>query len=328
MKEGKSSTNSTTSRPSRKREERLKIDDETPSVGVVSQLMGTTPLPRTNSVSLDRIILPSSQPRRYFDPDKQQQLVESIKREGILQPLLVRPLGSESDHFELVAGERRFRAAQAVGLTEVPVVVREMTDDQARQYALVENLQRLDLNPVEETEGILALLEMKLETSREQVISLLNKMSNVQRGITDNVIRNEEREVIDEVFAAVGRFTPESFRVNRLPLLNLPEDLLETLRAGQIEYTKAKAIAQVKDESSRRQLLSDVIDQGLPLTQIKEQVKALKGSDPTKEPPGQEDLRKRMNSLGKLSKSSNAMDDPQVRQKVNKLVEQLEKLLK
>src|SRR5919202_4468060 len=110
-------------------------------------------------LSLDTLKLPESQPRRYFDPRAMDELVGSIQRHGILQPLLVRPLGEDrAEQYEIVAGERRYRAAREAGLAEVPAVVRKIGDEEAVQYALLENLQREDLNPVEETEGILRLL--------------------------------------------------------------------------------------------------------------------------------------------------------------------------
>jgi ParB family chromosome partitioning protein len=121
-------------------------------------------------VSIESIHLPGQQPRRYFDPEKLQSLVRSISEQGILEPLLVRPLANKQ--YELVAGERRYRAAQIVSLTEVPVVIRQLSETEALQLALIENLQREDLNPVEETEGILQLLALKLESKQQEVISL------------------------------------------------------------------------------------------------------------------------------------------------------------
>src|SRR4051812_39327951 len=133
-------------------------------------------------LSLDTLRLPESQPRRYFDPRAMDELLRSIQRHGILQPLLVRPLGDDqAGEYEIVAGERRYRAAREVGLAKVPVVVRKMGDEEAVQYALLENLQREDLNPVEETEGILRLIALGLEKDVEEVISLLYKMQNSVR---------------------------------------------------------------------------------------------------------------------------------------------------
>jgi ParB family chromosome partitioning protein len=130
-----------------------------------------------------------------------QSLVESIKSEGILQVLLVRPVGKK---YEVVAQERRYRAALEAGLTEVPATMREMTDDQAVQYALVENLQREDLNPVEETEGILSLLFLRLECDIAKVTSLLYRMKNeAKEKITRNVSGKTEAETVEQVFASL-----------------------------------------------------------------------------------------------------------------------------
>lgn len=161
-----------------------------------------------------------------------QRLTASVTEHDILQPLLVRPVG---DKYELVAGERRYKAATEAGLTEVPALVRKLANEEAMQYALVENLQREDLNSIEEVEGILQLLAIKLKTEREAVISLLNQIANAKRMLTDNVVRNEEQQIIREVFATIGRFSLESFRTHRLPLLNLPDDVREALRKGRIE---------------------------------------------------------------------------------------------
>lgn len=172
------------------------------------------------------------QPRRYFDPERLNQLVESIKQHGILEPLLVRL--KASGKYEIVAGERRYRAAGMLGLTEVPVVIRDFNDQEALQVALIENLQREDLNPIEETEGILELVALRLQKDVECVITLLSQAAHPERSSVDNVIHKEEWQVLQAVFDTVGRFTPESFRTNRLPLLNLPTDILEALRGESL----------------------------------------------------------------------------------------------
>jgi ParB family transcriptional regulator, chromosome partitioning protein len=225
-------------------------------------------------VPTDRIVLPQQQPRRYFDPRAMQELVESVKQLGILQPLLVRPIGGSK--YELVAGERRYRAASSLGLTEVPVAIRELTDAEALQIALLENLQREDLNAIEETEGILQLLAMKLNSAPESVVALLGAAAHPERDGVDNVIHSSDWQTVSDTFALVGKYTPESFRTNRLPLLNLPDDVIGALREGRIEYTKARAIARIKDSSDRSQLLEEAIALDLSLTQIKQRVVGLK----------------------------------------------------
>ncbi|MGB3760494.1 MAG: ParB/RepB/Spo0J family partition protein, partial [Rivularia sp. (in: cyanobacteria)] len=121
-------------------------------------------------ISIEVICLPDEQPRRYFDPQAMLELVESVRQHGVLQPLLVRPRSDEK--YELVAGERRYRAAKEVQLAEIPVVIRELNDEEAMQLSLIENLCREDLNPVEETEGILQLLALRLSTDVANITSL------------------------------------------------------------------------------------------------------------------------------------------------------------
>ncbi|MCA1991975.1 MAG: ParB/RepB/Spo0J family partition protein [Coleofasciculus sp. S288] len=272
-----------------------------------------------HTLPLDQITLPPTQPRRYFDPQAMQSLVESVKSEGILQPLLVRPVGEK---YEVIAGERRYRAAIEAELTQVPVTVREMTDDQAVQYALIENLQREDLNPVEETEGILNLLALRLECDVAEVSSKLYRMENEAKGkITRNVSGKEETETIEQVFASVGRINWQSFVRTRLPLLKLPADILDALRAGRLEYTKAKAIAQIKDEAARQALLNDAITDFLSLSQIKNRVKA--AQPPTEPPP----LAARMTTTYQLAKKQKVWDDPKKRKKLESLLSQIEALL-
>lgn len=271
-----------------------------------------------NTLPIEKITLPASQPRRYFAPDAMRSLEESIRIDGILQPLLVRPVGEK---YELVAGERRYKAAQSLGLTEVPVTIREMSDEQAVSYALIENLQREDLNPIEEVEGILQLLTLKLETEREGVISLLNKMAKVKRGLADNVVREKE-QLVQEVFRAIGRLNPESFRTHRLPLLNLPEDILSALRAGKIEYTKAKELSKLNLESQRQALLEEAIQQNLSLTQIRERIKELQ--PPTEEPPS---LKSRIKEATTRLQKAQLWDNPKKEKALEKLLAQIEKLL-
>ncbi len=277
-----------------------------------------------------------SQPRHYFAPDKLEQLVRSVKQHGILEPLLVRPM--PKNQYELVAGERRYRAAVALNLEQVPVVIKQLSDQEALQLALVENLQREDLNPVEETEGILQLLSLHLDSTELESRQLLYQMKNAvekkkdqdgQRtaqkySARDNVIPNsddEAEQTIQSVFAVLGQ-NWYSFTCNRLPLLNLPEDILEALRSGKIEYTKAKALARVKDEAARKQLLEDALANSLSLSQIRSLIKE---SKPAKH---QEELRSRFdNTYKQARKAKNLWSNAKKRKQLESLLIKLEKLI-
>ena len=213
-------------------------------------------------------LLPSPQPRRRFE--NLEALAESIREKGVLQPLLVRPLGD--GRYAIVAGERRYRAAKMAGLSEVPVRVLEISEKEARLLALVENLQREDLNPYEETLGVLDLLSEELGKTREEVVALLRQMKNAKEGrIRDNVVPKEAQRV-EEIFRALGRMGWESFVQHRLPLLSLPEDLREALEAGAIPYTAALELKKVKDEGLRRELLEEA-RAGLSLRELKARVR-------------------------------------------------------
>ena len=260
------------------------------------------------SLTLECIALPSQQPRRYFDPEKMEQLVQSVKEYGILEPLLVR-ITAEAEIYELVAGERRYRAAKAAGLSEVPVVIRELSNEDAFHLALIENLQREDLNPVEETEGILQLLAFKLGCPMADVAKILYRIQN-----------NQLAEKLN------GNVTWESFIRNRLPLLNLPTEVIEALRQGKIAYTKAQAIAKVKDEQQRKVILVAAISEELSLSQIKERIASLTPSNAIASDSKTLALKSRVDSAYKLVKKSQLWADPKKQKQLEELLAELEKL--
>ncbi len=272
-------------------------------------------------VLIKEIHLPPQQPRRYFDPDALKELINSIKEHGILQPLLVRPLSSGG--YELVAGERRYRAASESELTEVPVVIRSLSNSEALSLSLIENLQREDLNPVEETEGILQLLSLHLEITVEEAISLLYRLKNESKGkVTRNVTGKETVERVEKLFNSIGTMNWSSFVRNRLPLLKLPQEIREALQSGKIAYTKASVIARVKDSKVRNSLLSETLKNNLSLSQIKERIEELQpNSDKPSDP-----LNLRLKTAYKKINKSKVWSDPKKRQKLEKLLSQLEAL--
>ncbi|BDG29954.1 chromosome partitioning protein ParB (plasmid) [Thermus thermophilus] len=215
------------------------------------------------------VLVPSPQPRKRFE--NLEALAESIREKGVLQPLLVRPLGD--GRYAIVAGERRYRAARMAGLSEVPVRVVELSEKEARLLALVENLQREDLNPYEETVGVLALLSEDLGKSVEEVVGLLRRMRKEKRGEAGhNVMASPEAQRVEEVFKVLGRMTWESFVQNRLPLLRLPEDLRTALEEGAIPYTAALELKKVRDLEARARLLEEAKG-GLSLRELKARVR-------------------------------------------------------
>lgn len=279
---------------------------------------------KTEAVAIKQIQLPAQQPRRFFDTDKLAQLVQSIKEHGILEPLLVRPV--KGDKYELVAGERRLRAARELGLKEVPIVVHELDDRQALQVALMENLQREDLNPVEETEAVLDLLSLALDTERGEVVSVLHQGYNAkQRGqeLNQNVLIQLEK--IETLLSEIGRFNAGTFRSSRLPLLNLPEDVLSALREGRIEYTKGQAIARIKDEAQREELLSQAISENLPLSEIKTRIKDLQ-AETKLEPTPEKAIAQRWSEIGKRLQKGKLLEDRKKRDRIQKLLDELDKL--
>ncbi|MEQ8536204.1 MAG: ParB/RepB/Spo0J family partition protein [Coleofasciculus sp. D1-CHI-01] len=289
----------------------------------VAALLGEREEPNAAAVlvPITSIRLPKQQPRRYFDPDKLEQLTSSVRNFGILEPLLVRRL--HLDKYELVAGERRYRAAQKVGLTEIPVVIRELTDEEALQLALIENLQREDLNPVEETEAILQLLATQLGSNVEEIPPLLYRMQNEEKGkVTQNVLGNEQAELILTVFDSLGLMSWQSFVSSRLPLLNLPDDVLDALRIGQIAYTKAQALARLKDAPQRQALLNDAIADNLSLKEITQRIKQLK--QPTAKPPS---LKNRFQETSGRLQKTKFWNDPKKHKKLERLLLQMEALL-
>ena len=274
-------------------------------------------------IPLNQIDLPESQPRKYFNPEKLEELAASIREHDVITPIVVRPVGKR---FELVAGERRFRAAKIAGLKQIPAVIKKLDDDQALQVALVENLQREDLNPVEETEAILQLLSIRLGRLPKEVTALLYRMQNETKGrVTQNVLGNSEGRAVLDVFENLGIIAWESFVSVRLPLLNLPSDVLENIREGKLAYTKAQAIAKVKDPEQREELMGSAIGESLSLSQIKDRVKSVAQPPPTKQK--QPVLKARVDTVYRSLRKSKAWEHPKKAKRLEKLLASLEQLL-
>ncbi|MGE5217419.1 MAG: ParB/RepB/Spo0J family partition protein [Chloroflexota bacterium] len=193
----------------------------------------------THEVAVERITPSPFQPRRSFDEAKMDELAVSIRNQGIIQPLVVRP---NSDGFELIAGERRWRAAMKAGLVRVPVVVREASDHEALQLALVENLQREDLNPIEEATGYRRLQE-EFHWSQE------------------------------EMAEKVGKSRPAI--ANSLRLLALPAEVQQEISAGNLPAGQARALLGLHAEALILSACREVIAKGLSTRETEKMVRNL-----------------------------------------------------
>lgn len=291
----------------------------------LDSLFGGEPDNFSQQLPIAWIVLPEQQPRRYFDPQKMEHLVQSVKEHGVLEPLLVR-VTHQTDIYELVAGERRYRAAVAAGLNEVPVTVKELSDEDALQIALVENLQREDLNPVEETEGILQLLAFKLTCPASEVPKLLYRLQNEKTGdrFNGNVTISSKINDVESIFSGLGAMSWESFIRNRLPLLKLPTNILESLRTGQIAYTKASAIAKVNDKQQRQLLLNLAISENLSLAQIKNRITNMSSACVSGEPIS---FKNRIKTSYRLIEKSRVWEDPKKQKKLERLLTEIETLI-
>jgi ParB family chromosome partitioning protein len=192
-----------------------------------------------SEVAIDQITPSSFQPRRSFDEAKIDELASSIRNQGIIQPLVVRRKG---DQFELIAGERRWRAAMKAGLTRVPVVVREASDHEALQLALVENLQREDLNPIEEASGYRRLQE-EFHWSQEEMAEKVSK----------------SRPAI----------------ANSIRLLALPTDVQREVASGNLPAGQARALLGLQTEPLILSACREVIAKGLSTRETEKLVRHL-----------------------------------------------------
>ena len=284
----------------------------------LEQLQETRSKPTTAPTTLPLSALyTQAQPRRRFE--RIEELAESIRAQGVLQPLLVKPDG-DGRRYRVIAGERRLRAAHLAGLTEVPVRILHLTDEEARVVALLENLQREDLNPYEETLGVLDLLSEELGKTREEVVGLLRRMRKEKRGEAgQNVLASPEAQRVEEVFKALGRMTWESFVQARLPLLGLPEDLRAALEEGALPYTAALELKKVKDPGVRARLLEEAKG-GLSLRELKARVREVLVKEKAP-PPWHKEVATRLARLDPESLS------PEKRQEVERHLKALLELL-
>ncbi len=200
---------------------------------------GTSERPRDQRLPVEKLVPNPDQPRRHFDDTALAELANSIREKGVIQPLIVRPKG---ESFEIVAGERRWRAAQRAQVHDVPVIIRDFTDTEVLEIAIIENIQRTDLNPVEEAMGYRALIE-RFGHTQEQLSQAMGKS--------------------------------RSHIANLMRLLSLPEEVLTLLREGKLTAGHARALITADDPVM---LARKVVRDGLSVRQTESLLKAAPGA--------------------------------------------------
>ena len=197
-------------------------------------------------VKINEIEPNSDQPRKYFDDDKLAQLSDSIKQHGVIQPIIVK---KDNNMYTIIAGERRWRAAKLAGLTKVPVLVKEYTDKQVMEIALIENLQREDLNPIEEADAYQRLME-EYNLTQEQIADTLGK----------------SRPAI----------------ANTLRLLSLPNSIKNYVVSGDLSSGHARCLIVLSDEIKQQVAARYIIDNKLSVRETEKHVKKLQEDTPKK----------------------------------------------
>ena len=193
--------------------------------------------PRAIEAPVDRLSPNPFQPRRSFTQESLEELAESIRRHGVLQPVVVRPSG---DGYQLIAGERRWRAAQIAGLRRIPAVVRELDDTEMVQVALIENLQREDLNPIEEASAYRRLMD-EFSMTQEQLSS------------------------------TIGRSRPAI--ANAVRLLNLPTEIQRAVEERKLSEGHARCLLAISDQEDQLKVAAQIIANGLNVRQAEELVR-------------------------------------------------------
>ncbi|MEI6831227.1 MAG: ParB/RepB/Spo0J family partition protein [Candidatus Omnitrophota bacterium] len=177
------------------------------------------------------------QPREDFDQQSIEELAQSIKEKGVIQPLLVRRKG---DNYELIAGERRLRAANSLGLKEIPIIVRDVSDQDSLELALIENIQREDLNPIEEAHAYQHLMD-KFQVTQEKISEVLGKA--------------------------------RSTITNTLRLLKLPHEIQQEMKKGRISFAHGRTLLEIDDANQQRRLAQDIISKGLSVRELENLIK-------------------------------------------------------
>lgn len=203
---------------------------------------------KVHKINLVDIVANPFQPRKNFDQSALEDLASSIKNEGVFQPIIIRQPNRAIKKYEIIAGERRFRASKMAGLTNIPAIVRDLSNEQMMQVAVIENLQREDLSPIEEAQAYQTLMDnLKITQS--------------------------------ELAKRLGKSRP--FIANYLRLLTLPTDVKDLVEGGQLSMGQARTLLGLKAKADIPALAKRVIEESITVRQLEELVNELNGVEPS-----------------------------------------------
>lgn len=206
----------------------------------ISALIPEKELPAQEKIlylKLEQIRPNPFQPRENFDSQSIEELAQSIKEKGVIQPVLVRPKG---DFYELIVGERRFRAANLLNLKEIPAIVKDVIDEDSLELSLIENIQRQDLNPIEEAHAYQYLID-KFNLTQEKISEVLGKA----RVTITNILR----------------------------LLKLPQEIQEEIKKGRITFAHGRTLLEIEDNNLQRKLTQEIISKHLSVNELENLIK-------------------------------------------------------
>lgn len=241
--------------------------DKRPALGrglsaLIPDAAETAPRDKPFEIDLDRLSPNPKQPRTVFEEASLEELAQSIRSNGVIQPILARRASTHPGdvRFEIIAGERRWRAAQRAGLLKVPVIIRDVADDKLLEVALIENIQRDDLNPIEE--------------------------ASAYRRLIDDLSLTQ-----DAIAAAVGK--DRSSVANTLRLLRLPEEVRNLVSAGSLSMGHARALLALDSQAAQRQLAREIVAKDLSVRETEALVKRQSEPPAPPKPPARKDANTR-----------------------------------
>lgn len=282
----------------------------------------------TDFLSLDKIELWLEQPRNHIDPEEIELLAKSLNNFEQLAPIIVRPIEG-SDKYRIVAGEKRYRAAVLAQKEQIEVKIRELSDEEAYEIALVENRLRGGLNPIDDTIGTLTILEKKTFLEREEVVNYLHRIGN------DKEVPSDFLDTAKEVFARISNISIKTFAKKRLRLLNLPAFILDAIKFGKISYPNAVMFAKIKNEIAASKLLEQAIAQKWNREKIAEEINKIQGGQKNARNKyasfSSEELsdtfRETYKKVSKVSRSPKILQNKKKRKQLEKIIEAMEKML-